>query len=84
MMIYCNDNNLALINNNNNQIRYVFAADSTNEFINGNVDNINEYGFHSSGLHCVTINIGLFDKYTGKPIAGVINQPFFKRDLTVR
>lgn len=54
--------------------------DSTNEYISGNVDTINEYGFHSNGLHCVTINIGLFDKHSGKPIAGVINQPFFEFD----
>ncbi|XP_025194085.1 inositol polyphosphate 1-phosphatase [Melanaphis sacchari] len=59
---------------------WIDPIDSTNEYINGNVDNINEYGFHSSGLHCVTINIGLFDKHSGKPIAGVINQPFFKFD----
>ncbi|CAI6348780.1 unnamed protein product [Macrosiphum euphorbiae] len=59
---------------------WIDPIDSTNEYINGNIDTINEYGFHSSGLHCVTINIGLFDKHSGKPIAGVINQPFFEFD----
>ncbi|CAH1721734.1 unnamed protein product [Aphis gossypii] len=39
---------------------WIDPIDSTNEYISGNVDSINEYGFHSSGLHCVTINIGLF------------------------
>ncbi|KAF0751107.1 inositol polyphosphate 1-phosphatase, partial [Aphis craccivora] len=59
---------------------WIDPIDSTNEYISGNVDSINEYGFHSSGLHCVTINIGLFDKHSGKPMAGVINQPFFNYD----
>lgn len=65
-------------------IYQLLLSDSTNEYINGNVDGVNEFGFHSSGLHCVTINIGLFDKFNGKPIAGVINQPFFKCDAVGR
>lgn len=63
---------------------FIFFVDSTNEYINGNVEDINEFGFHSSGLHCVTINIGLFDKFSGQPVAGVINQPFFKYDTVGR
>ncbi|XP_025409394.1 inositol polyphosphate 1-phosphatase isoform X2 [Sipha flava] len=63
---------------------WIDPIDSTNEYINGNVDGLNEYGFHSSGLHCVTINIGLFDRCSGKPIAGVINQPFFQCDSVER
>ncbi|XP_050422294.1 inositol polyphosphate 1-phosphatase isoform X2 [Adelges cooleyi] len=63
---------------------WIDPIDSTNEYISGNVEAENEFGFHSSGLHCVTINIGVFDKETGKPLAGVINQPFYMRDADKR
>lgn len=36
-------------------------------------------GITSSGLDCVTVLIGVYDKNTGNPLIGVINQPFHKR-----
>lgn len=36
----------------------------------------------ASGLECVTILIGLYDKGNGKPLAGIINQPFCEQTDT--
>ncbi|CAH8823814.1 unnamed protein product [Trichobilharzia szidati] len=38
--------------------------------------------FYRGGLINVTILIGLFDRYTGVPLIGVINQPFYLIDLS--
>jgi len=31
---------------------------------------------YQSGLQCVTVLIGVFDRISGQPVLGVINQPF--------
>lgn len=36
----------------------------------------------ASGLECVTVLIGLYDKGTGKPLGGIINQPFSEQTET--
>lgn len=36
----------------------------------------------ASGLECVTVLIGLYDKGTGKPLGGIINQPFSEQTDT--
>lgn len=36
-------------------------------------------GITSSGLDCVTVLIGVYDKISGNPLVGVINQPFHKK-----
>lgn len=36
-------------------------------------------GITSSGLDCVTVLIGVYDKDSGDPLMGVINQPFHKK-----
>jgi inositol polyphosphate 1-phosphatase len=36
--------------------------------------------FQMKGLPVVTVLIGVFDRTSGKPIAGVVNQPFVKYD----
>lgn len=36
----------------------------------------------AAGLECVTILIGLYDKGTGKPLGGIINQPFYEKTET--
>lgn len=36
----------------------------------------------ASGLECVTVLIGLYDKGNGKPLAGIINQPFNEKTDT--
>lgn len=32
-----------------------------------------------NGLFCVTVLIGVFNRETGEPIIGIINQPFYSR-----
>lgn len=36
----------------------------------------------ASGLECVTVLLGMYDKGNGKPLAGVINQPFSEKTDT--
>lgn len=50
-------------------------VDATEEYIRG-VARTNFPNIPASGLECVTILIGLYDKGNGKPLAGIINQPF--------
>lgn len=50
-------------------------VDATEEYIRG-VARTNFPNIPASGLECVTILIGLYDKGNGKPIGGIINQPF--------
>ena len=54
---------------------FAFCSDSTNQYIHGQHSDPTQ-GVYSSGLHTVTVLIGVFLKSTGEPIAGVINQPF--------
>lgn len=56
----------------------IVLLDSTAEYING-VDNVDEATrVHLSGLSCVTVLIGVFDKTNGRPVLGVMNQPFYE------
>lgn len=50
-------------------------TDATNEYIRG-VTITNYPNIPASGLGCVTVLIGAYDIESGKPIIGVINQPF--------
>lgn len=34
-------------------------------------------GLHVCGLRCVCVLIGVYEKSTGAPIMGIINQPFY-------
>lgn len=36
-----------------------------------------ETGLHLSGLRCVSVLIGIYEKSTGVPVMGVVNQPFY-------
>ncbi|KAF5302493.1 hypothetical protein FQR65_LT08583 [Abscondita terminalis] len=56
---------------------WIDPIDSTAEYINAQ-ETIDEHGIYVSGLRCVTVLIGVYDKPSGTPIIGVINQPFFK------
>lgn len=51
--------------------------DNTGAYIAGRNGTLNEYGIFNDSLQCVTVIIGVFDRSTGEPIVGVINQPFF-------
>lgn len=56
---------------------WIDPIDSTAEYIHAK-EVIGESGICASGLKCVTVLIGVFDKPTGIPVMGVVNQPFFK------
>lgn len=57
------------------------AVDATEEYIRG-VARTNYPNIPASGLECVTVLIGLYDKGNGKPIGGIINQPFAEQTET--
>ena len=40
----------------------------------------NNEGIYLSGLPCVTVLIGVYELSSGRPVVGVINQPFWKHD----
>jgi len=59
---------------------YLFILDSTAQYIGGEVGKPNKHGFVRSGLQCACVLIGVYNKYTGLPVAGIINQPFVSQD----
>lgn len=54
------------------------CVDATQEYING-VTQRKYPKIAASGLECVTVLIGLYDKGNGKPLAGIVNQPFYEK-----
>ena len=63
---------------------WVDPIDCTNAYINGSTGEEIDGICRSPSLQAVTILIGAFDKSTGHPIAGVVNQPFSKKLETER
>lgn len=55
-------------------------ADSTNEYIGGREDVAPLDGITPGGLRSALVLIGAYDRRTGCPVLGVINEPFFCRD----
>ncbi|NXO54113.1 INPP phosphatase, partial [Aramus guarauna] len=55
-------------------------ADSTNEYIGGREDVTPIDGIAPAGLCSALVLIGAYDRRTGCPVLGVINEPFFRRD----
>lgn len=51
------------------------VSDATDEYVKGTLEDHLTH-IPGSGLQCVTILIGLYDKGNGKPIGGIVNQPF--------
>ncbi|NXP02060.1 INPP phosphatase, partial [Certhia brachydactyla] len=58
----------------------VTPPDSTNEFIGGREDVATIDGIAPGGLRSALVLVGAFDRHTGVPVLGVINEPFFQRD----
>ncbi|CAH0553501.1 unnamed protein product [Brassicogethes aeneus] len=58
---------------------WIDPIDCTGEYING-VDVEFENNIYLSGLRCVTVLIGVYDKTTELPIIGIINQPFLEKN----
>ncbi|NXW53945.1 INPP phosphatase, partial [Eurystomus gularis] len=59
-------------------------ADSTNEYIGGREDVPPVDGIAPAGLCSATVLVGAYDRHTGCPVLGVINEPFFRRDPLTR
>lgn len=59
---------------------WIDPIDSTAEYISGKGNNAAESGIYPSGLQCVTVLIGAFDRSSGLPVLGVVNQPFNQLD----
>ena len=66
-------------------VALLFFPDSTSSYIRGTIKD-EEYEVKgdsqmiSNGLQVVTVLIGVFDKTSGRPVMGVINQPFARYD----
>lgn len=55
---------------------WIDPIDGTQEYINGNDQTSDFPNIQKSGLKCATVLIGAYNKSTGEPFLGVINQPF--------
>ncbi|XP_071550255.1 inositol polyphosphate 1-phosphatase isoform X2 [Panulirus ornatus] len=54
---------------------WIDPIDSTGEYVKGE-SGTNRGDIYNHGLPCVTVLIGLYDRMSGLPVGGVINQPF--------
>ncbi|CAH1239080.1 INPP1 [Branchiostoma lanceolatum] len=59
---------------------WIDPIDSTAEYIRGAEDETATDGVFHRGLQCCTVLIGAFDRESGLPVMGVINQPFAHKD----
>ncbi|NWJ11354.1 INPP phosphatase, partial [Crypturellus undulatus] len=59
-------------------------ADSTNEYIRGDEDVAPEDGIYPAGLRSALVLVGAYERRSGCPVLGVINEPFFRRDPLTR
>ncbi|XP_023665849.1 inositol polyphosphate 1-phosphatase isoform X3 [Paramormyrops kingsleyae] len=59
---------------------WVDPIDSTFQYIKGVEDSVPTGGVYSQGLQCVTVLIGVYNRHSGTPVMGVINQPFASLD----
>ncbi|XP_066064482.1 inositol polyphosphate 1-phosphatase [Chamaea fasciata] len=63
---------------------WIDPIDSTNEFIGGREDVPTVDGVAPGGLRSALVLVGAFDRRSGVPVMGVINEPFFQRDPQTR
>ncbi|XP_045606962.2 inositol polyphosphate 1-phosphatase [Procambarus clarkii] len=54
---------------------WIDPIDSTGEYVKGEIGTSCN-GIYTHGLQCVTVLIGLYDRLSGLPLGGIINQPF--------
>ncbi|XP_059490742.1 inositol polyphosphate 1-phosphatase [Neocloeon triangulifer] len=59
---------------------WIDPIDSTAEYIQGAECSPNSHGIFTSGLRCATVLIGAYNRKTGEPMIGVVNQPFFQEE----
>ncbi|KAH8278487.1 hypothetical protein KR018_004072, partial [Drosophila ironensis] len=55
---------------------WIDPIDATAEYISGDTMFTNFPGITSTGLDCVTVLIGVYERDTGVPVIGVVAQPF--------
>lgn len=52
-------------------------SDSTYEYISAEEVKSSVGDIYKNGLQCVTVLIGVFNRVSGEPVLGVVNQPFY-------
>ncbi|NXI47920.1 INPP phosphatase, partial [Galbula dea] len=60
---------------------WIDPIDCTSEYITPQDRAVAVDGIAPGGLRTALVLIGAYDRYTGCPVMGVINQPFFHRDI---
>ncbi|NXJ58271.1 INPP phosphatase, partial [Spizaetus tyrannus] len=63
---------------------WIDPIDSTNEYISRREDVAPVDGIAPAGLCSALVLVGAYDRQTGCPVLGVINEPFFRRDPLTR
>ncbi|XP_074836316.1 inositol polyphosphate 1-phosphatase isoform X2 [Carettochelys insculpta] len=61
---------------------WIDPIDSTNQYIRGQAGVAPVDGICPSGLRSALVLIGVYDRSSGEPVLGVINEPFFQEDPT--
>ncbi|XP_014452001.3 inositol polyphosphate 1-phosphatase isoform X1 [Alligator mississippiensis] len=59
---------------------WIDPIDSTNQYIRGRGDVAPVGGIYPSGLRSALVLIGAYDRHSGEPLLGVINEPFYRQD----
>ncbi|KAL8163632.1 UNVERIFIED_CONTAM: hypothetical protein K2H54_031979 [Gekko kuhli] len=60
---------------------WIDPIDSTNQYIRGRGDVVPVDGIYPSGLHSALVLIGVYNRHSGEPVLGIINEPFFQEQL---
>ncbi|XP_077779918.1 inositol polyphosphate 1-phosphatase isoform X3 [Podarcis muralis] len=63
---------------------WIDPIDSTNQYIRGRGDVLPVDGIYPSGLRSALVLIGVYNRHSGEPVLGIINEPFFKEKLPAR
>ncbi|NXU53531.1 INPP phosphatase, partial [Turnix velox] len=59
---------------------WIDPIDSTNEYVGGREDVTPIHGVVPGGLGSALVLIGVYERTSGCPVMGVINEPFYQRD----
>uniref|UniRef100_A0A8D0C851 Inositol polyphosphate 1-phosphatase n=1 Tax=Salvator merianae TaxID=96440 RepID=A0A8D0C851_SALMN len=60
---------------------WIDPIDSTNQYIRGKGNVMPVDGIYPSGLHSALVLIGVYNRHSGEPVLGIINEPFFQEEL---
>ncbi|XP_053227181.1 inositol polyphosphate 1-phosphatase [Podarcis raffonei] len=63
---------------------WIDPIDSTNQYIRGRGDVLPVDGIYPSGLRSALVLIGVYNRHSGEPVLGIINEPFFQEKLPAR